>query len=119
MNPMNREGGPVLTPTILHVNSRLNMSRAQPEEATAHLAEPFAAVPGCRWRIWLVNEVEREAGGVYNFEAAASQAGLLAGPLMAGVRAHPAISDFSVKRFDVVEEATRLTRGPIGVRDGA
>ena len=34
----------------------------------APLAEQYAAVPGLRWKIWIINEAEGEAGGIYLFD---------------------------------------------------
>ncbi len=38
----------------------------------------------------------------------------LAGPLVAQVTSHPALSDFSVKQFGIMEEFTAICRGPVG-----
>ena len=43
----------------------------------------------------------------------ASMKALLEGPLTAQVTSHPAFSEFSVKPFDVMEEVTATTRGPV------
>jgi hypothetical protein len=77
------------------------------------MANDFSAVRGCRWKIWLMNEAESEAGGVYLFEDDASLKTFLESPLVAQVTSHPALSDFSVKQFDVMEAVTKITRGPI------
>jgi hypothetical protein len=37
----------------------------------------------------------------------------LESPLVAQVINHPALSDFSVKQFEVMEAVTKITRGPI------
>jgi len=37
----------------------------------------------------------------------------LEGPLAAQVTSHPALSDFSVKKFDVMDDVTAITRGPV------
>jgi len=37
----------------------------------------------------------------------------LEGPLAATVTSHPALSDFSVKQFDVMEDLTKTARGPV------
>lgn len=74
-----------------------------------------ANVRGCRWKIWLMNESESEAGGVYLFEDDASLKAFLEGPLVAQVTSHPALSDFSVKQFDVLEAVTNAQqRGACG-----
>lgn len=98
---------------VLQVNFRFNVSRAAYEEVVSALAEQFAAVPGCRWKIWLMNEAENEAGGIYLFDNDASIDAMLSSDLIAGVLANPALSDFSVKRFDVLPGVSAVTRAPL------
>jgi len=98
---------------ILQVNFKFNVPRIAYEQAVLPMADQFAAVRGCRWKIWLMNESEQEAGGIYQFEDDTSLKAFLEGPLVASVVSHPALSDFSVKQFDVMEAVTRITRGPI------
>ena len=98
---------------ILQVNFRFDMPRAEYETTAAALAGSFAAVPGCRWKIWLMNEGEREAGGIYLFDDDAAVDALLASELIAGVVSHPALADFQVKRFDVLPSVSLTTRAPL------
>jgi len=98
---------------ILQLNFKFNVSRVEYEQAVSALASEFAAAPGLRWKIWMINEAEQEAGGIYLFDDEASVKALLEGPLVAQVTSHPALSDFSVKQFDVMEDVTAITRGPI------
>ncbi len=99
---------------LLQLNFKFNVTRADYEGAVSPLADQFAAVPGLRWKIWMINETESEAGGIYLFENEASMKALLDSELAAGVINHPALSDFSVKTFTVMDEITAVTRGPIG-----
>lgn len=98
---------------ILQVNFKFAVSRRDYEQVASGLAEAFAAVPGCRWKIWLMNESEREAGGIYLFDNDAAVDAMLNGDLIAGVLANPALSDFSVKRFDVLPGVSAITRAPL------
>ena len=98
---------------ILQLNFKFSVSRTEYEEAVSPLAEGVAAAPGVRWKIWLMNEAGSEAGGIYLFEDEASLDAYLGGPIVAQVTSHPALSDFSVKQFDVMEEQTAITRGPV------
>jgi len=98
---------------ILQINFKFNMSERDYERALAPLAGDIAAVPGLLWKVWLMNEEEGEAGGIYLFKDGASLEAYLNGPIVAGVCAHPALSGFSVKRFDVMEDLTAVTRGPV------
>lgn len=105
--------------TIVQLNFRLHVSAAEYEQAVAPLADQFAALDGLRWKVWMINAAEQEAGGIYLFDDSASVQAFLAGPLAALVTSHPALSDFCVKQFDVMEELTSITRGPITERASA
>jgi len=98
---------------ILQLNFKFNVSKAEYEQAVSPLASKFAVVAGLRWKIWLMNETESEAGGIYFFDDASSLTAYLEGPLAASVSSHPALSDMSVKQFDVMDEITAITRGPV------
>ena len=98
---------------ILQLNFKFNVTGDEYGQAASSLAGEFAALPGLRWKIWMINEAEREAGGIYLFDDEASAKALLEGPLAAQVMSHPALSDFSVKLFDVMEGVTATTRGPV------
>ena len=99
---------------ILQVNFKFNVSRAEYEQWVSTLASDIAAVDGLRWKVWLMNEAESEAGGIYLFKDEASTNAYLEGPIVAQLVSHPALSDFSVKQFDVSEKNTTITRGPVG-----
>ncbi len=98
---------------ILQLNFKFNVTGSEYEQAVTPLANPIAAVEGLRWKIWIINEAEGEAGGIHLFEDEASVNAYLEGPIAAQVTSHPALSDFSVKQFDVMEDQTAVTRGPI------
>jgi quinol monooxygenase YgiN len=98
---------------ILQINFKLHVAREAYEQLVAPMASDFAAVPGCRWKIWLMNEAAQEAGGIYLFDDEATLQAYLNSPLVAAVTSHPALSDFSVKQFETLEAVTKVTRGPI------
>jgi len=102
-----------MSATILQLNFKFNVSRAEYEGAVGPLVNDFAAVPGLRWKVWLINEAESEAGGIYLFENEQALQEYLEGPLAAGVKGHPALSDMSAKVFGVMEDLTAVTRGPV------
>lgn len=103
---------------ILQINFKLHVSRAEYETAVDSLAGPIAAVPGLLWKVWLVNEAGQEAGGIYLFADGPSLDACLNSEIMAGIISHPALSDFSVKQFDVMDAVTAVTRGPVGMAMG-
>jgi hypothetical protein len=105
---------PSFSPVIVQVNFEYTGSRADYERSVAPLAGPIAQVPGLRWKIWLLNDATREAGGIYLFSDDASAQRFLAGEIAAGVKANPAFRKLSVKKFGVMVRETTATRGPLG-----
>ena len=104
---------------ILQINFKFSVPREQYESTASNLAEEFAKVPGCIWKVWLMNEKDREAGGIYLFTDEASVETFKSSPLVASVLAHPALSDFNIKQFEVSTELSRITRAPLGLTAAA
>ncbi len=102
---------------ILQINFKLSVSAKDYEQACLPAAQPIADAPGLRWKVWLMSEAEHEAGGIYLFDDEASVQAFLAGPIVATVKSNPAISHISAKMFDVMENLTAITHGP--VREGS
>ena len=100
---------------ILQINFKLNVPAAEYQKVVDSVAPALVNVPGLRWKIWLLNPAAREAGGIYLFDSPASMEAYLSGPLVAKLRALPAVEEISVKQFDVLPEATASTRGPVDV----
>lgn len=98
---------------VLQINLKFNIPSADLKNGLAPFVNDIAAVPGLRWKVWIMNEQENEAGGIYLFEDKGSLQAYLEGPIIAGLKANPAISDISAKQFSVVEDFTIDTRGPI------
>ncbi len=98
---------------ILQLNFKFSVSGAEYKQAVSPLANDIATVAGLSWKIWIINEAEGEAGGIHLFDDEASVNAYLDGPIAEQIVRHPALSDFSVKQFDVIEGVTAITRGPI------
>jgi hypothetical protein len=98
---------------LLQVSFKFNIPRSDYEKAAAELAVFFAEVEGLQWKIWLMNEAESEAGGIYLFDSDSALKSYLEGPLAAQISAHPAFSEMSVKQSDVLDDPTAITRGPV------
>lgn len=103
---------------ILQINFKLNVPAKDYEQACLPAAQPIADTPGLRWKVWLIAEREtgREAGGIYLFDDLASVQAFLGGPIATSLEGNPALSDLNVKVFDVMDDLTAITRGP--VREG-
>ena len=95
---------------IAQINYKLEGSREKYVEENIPYAQPIADVPGLRWKVWTINEERGEAGGVYLFEDQASLQAFLDGEIIAEMKGDPSLT---IKTFDVIEELTSTTRGPI------
>ena len=102
-----------MSATILQINFKFSVSPAELAEAFTPLAEPIAKVSGLRWKIWSLDEATSEFAGIYLFDDADSIKAYLEGPIIAAVSKHPALSDFSIKQFGVIDGFSAITRGPI------
>ena len=98
---------------LLQINFKLQVTTPEYQAMCQSVAQAFAAVPGLRWKIWTLNESQKEAGGIYLFESEQALYDFLSGPLASIVKTHPALSDISVKPFDIMEDVTAITRGPV------
>ena len=98
---------------ILQVNFKFNVPREQYENAVSPMAQDIADVPGLLWKVWLMNDKESEAGGVYLFADEASVEAYKGSPIVASVLSHPALGDFSIKQFEVLDKISRITRAPL------
>jgi hypothetical protein len=99
---------------ILQINFKFHVSRPEYEMAVAPVAEPIAAVPGLLWKVWILNEAQQEGGGIYLFANSHSLDAYLNSEIVAAIVSNPILSDFSVKQFEVMEEVSVVTRGPVG-----
>jgi hypothetical protein len=95
---------------MLQINFKFSISSAELMEGFGPLVEQIANVPGLRWKLWSLNEAEREFGGIYLFDDEASANAYLSGPIVAQLGQHPALSDITAKQFDVLEEPSVVTR---------
>lgn len=86
------------------------------EELTATLAElapAFAEVPGCLWKITIIDAEKKEAGGLYLFKDEESLENFKQGSLVASVLSHPALSNFDLKERDILRDINEVTRAPL------
>jgi hypothetical protein len=77
------------------------------------VAHAIAAVDGLRWKVWIVNAAEGQAGGFYHFESEAAAEAYITGPLIAALRAAPFQRDLTVQRFGYLSGPTTITHGPV------
>src|SRR5579859_7849337 len=96
---------------ILQINFNLNVPVAEYRKMVDSLAHAFVDVPGLTWKIWLLNPAAQEAGGIYLFDSQTSLDAYLNGPLVAQLKGLTSICNITIKQFEVMTEATALTRG--------
>jgi hypothetical protein len=93
---------------------RPDMPKAEWEARyTDERARQFLAVPGLLWKIWLDRKEERRAGGIYLFIDRAAAEAYVAGPIVARMKANPDIGELELRRFDVRERMSAITRAPV------
>jgi len=98
---------------VLQINFKFGAPAEELKKGFTHVVNEIAAVKGLRWKIWIMNEQTQEAGGLYLFDDRDAVEAYLEGPIAAGLKSNPALSEISFKQFNVVEDLTAITRGPI------
>ncbi len=99
---------------ILQINFKIKVPRIDYEKATFdQFAKPIANVKGLLWKVWIINEAKKEAGGIYLFNDESSLKAFLEGNIVAEVMKHPALSDIEAKVFDVMDKHSKVTHGPV------
>ena len=94
-------------------NFNYNVDLEEYQQMASQLAQAFADVPGCVWKVWLVDDAKKEAGAVYLFEDDQSLQNFKASPLVASVLSNPALSNFDLKERDILKEVSEITRAPL------
>ncbi len=98
---------------LLQLNFKYGMARNEYEDLAGELAGAFAEVDGLEWKVWLMDEEQHGAGGIYLFDSKSSLDDFLAGDLAAQVSGHPAFSDMTARPYEVLDGPSRTTRAPL------
>ena len=98
---------------ILVTNYSYSVTHEEFENMVNQLAQAFADVSGCLWKIWLIDYEKKEAGAVYLFKDEESLRNFKSSPLVASVLSHPALSNFDLKERDILKDASEITRAPL------
>ena len=101
----------------LTVKFNFSMSTEELKLIMPAVAPKFSEIPGCCWKIWLINEDRKEAGGVYLFESASELEQYLKSNLFASVANNPAFSNLQTNTFGVLEAASVITNAPLTKMD--
>ena len=100
---------------VLQIHFQYDIATDDYRAAATSLADRFAQLDGLRWKIWTINEESGEAGGIFLFDDEASRQGYLDGLYAEVIGSNAAFHDAVIKKFDVIEDATHVTRGPVGM----
>ncbi len=98
---------------ILQINMNYGIAVEVLSKAFMELALPIADVKGLKWKVWLHNAEEKSCGGIYLFEDGASVKAYLDSEIVTGIASNPALSNLSVKVFDVLPDHSKVTRAPL------
>jgi hypothetical protein len=98
---------------LLQINLRFSVSATELAEEFMSAATPISCVGGLKWKIFGMDMERGEAAGIYLFEDEKALKSYLEGPIVAAMKDKAAFSDIKVRSFDVLEEPTLVTRGPI------
>src|SRR5262245_24429890 len=80
------QGRKDMSAKILQINYKLNGPKAEYERENLPYAQPIADIPGLCWKVWIINEAQSEAGGIYLFDDDAAVQAFLDGPIIAEMR---------------------------------
>lgn len=81
-------------------------------EANRQAAETIAQVPGLLWKIWVYDDENQRAGGMYLFESDEAARAFGEGPLEPSLSSMPGVSNITKVYFDVEEDLSLVTRAP-------
>jgi hypothetical protein len=102
---------------ILQVNYSRERGQDDAEQAAGlqHDAEQIAHVPGLMWKVWIYDDEQQRAGGLYLFESEEHARAFGENILPAALGSKPGVGDVDARYFDVDEGLSAITRGPISV----
>ena len=103
---------------IVQINFKFRNPRSEVEKhwlKGAHHFGPKGDVKGLLWKIWLMNEAEKSAGGIYLFKDAASARAYINGPIVAAAKSCPGCSvyDAEIREWDILPKHTKISLGPV------
>ena len=98
-------------PAIVQINFPYAESQADLEKHSTEAAPRFSGVEGLQWKVWLVDEAAKTAGGIYLFDTRGNADAYAAGPLVE--RLKNAREGVNVQVFDTIDAAGAITHAPV------
>jgi hypothetical protein len=102
-----------MTMKVLTTKFNYSMPTGELKKIMPVVAPEFSEIPGCCWKIWLINEDHKEAGGMYLFDSATELELFLKSELFASVANNPAFSNLQTNKFSVAKAASAITGAPL------
>lgn len=99
--------------TLLQINLTYDGSQMELETAFAHAVEAIASFPGLTWKVWIVNDETKTAGGLYCFDSEGALTAYINSPIIAALKANPLVRNVEIRAFEAIAALTAQTRGPI------
>ena len=99
---------------ILQINVDYDIPTEDFKASWMKAAEPISQQPGLVWKVWVYDDEKRQGGGIYLFESREDVEVYLKSDLVRAFKASPVLRNISTKVFDIGEEASAVTRAPIG-----
>jgi hypothetical protein len=105
---------------LLQVNYRRERGQDDAEQAEHQrgAAERIAQAPGLQWKIWIYDDENQAAGGIYLFDSE-EHARAFGDGIPALLEKLPGVGDIERRYYDVDEALTAVTRGPVAARQEA
>lgn len=100
---------------LLQVNYRRERGQDDPQQSEHLLsaAERISGLPGLQWKVWIYDDSQQAAGGIYLFDTEEHARTWGDEMLPASLGRLPGVSDIEAKYFDVDERLSEITRGPL------
>ncbi len=96
---------------IVQINFPYTESQADLEQHSVDAAGRFVDVDGLQWKVWLVNEASKTAGGIYLFDTREKAESYATGDMVAHLKNVREGVEVSV--FDTIDEAGIITNAPV------
>ena len=93
----------------VQVELKLNVSGAEWRAACQGAVPIMLAVPGLKWKVWVLDDEAESGGGFYLFRDRASAEAYVEGPVIARLRSSSAVREFKVRLLPVIDELSRQT----------
>src|SRR5690348_2830778 len=102
---------------LLQVNYRRERGQDDGDQAEHLLgaAERISGLPGLQWKVWIYDDAQHAAGGIYLFDTEEHARVWGDEMLPSSLARLPGGSDIDTRYFDVDERLSAITRGPVGL----